>query len=60
VPRGMAHTPVSLSVTCAAAAGLVQRRRSAVPGQEPFLLQEPRNKVVRLVDSIRHLYQDYF
>ncbi len=60
VPRGMAHMPVSQSVTCAAAAGLVRRCRSAASEQAPFLLQESRNKVTRLVDSIKHLYQDYF
>jgi len=60
VPRGMAHVPVSRSITCAAAAGLVGRCRSAAGGQAPFLLQESRNKVARLVDSIKNLYQDYF
>ena len=60
VPRGMAHMPVSRSVTCAAAAGLALRCRTAADGQAPFLLQEPGNKVARLVDSIKHLYQDYF
>ena len=59
VPRGTAHMPVSQSITCAAAAGLAQRCLSAA-GETPFLLQEPGNKVARFVDSIRHLYQDYF
>ncbi|MGE5280140.1 MAG: cell division FtsA domain-containing protein, partial [Deltaproteobacteria bacterium] len=58
-PRGMAHIPVSVSVACAAAAGMLFETLPSGDGQ-PLLLQESRNKVARLVESLRHLYQDYF
>jgi cell division protein FtsA len=60
VPRGMAHIAVSRSVACAAAAGLVLLSFPTREAAAPLLLSEPKNRVVRWVEGIRHMYQDYF
>jgi len=60
VPRGMAHIPVSRSVTSAAAAGLIALSCPSAGIAPSLLFEESKSKVTRWVDTFRHLYQDYF